>query len=121
QSRSITTLFPIPEANPQEKHVYLSVGHQQMMTDPIKPLGISFYLLITPAPMRTAGGRLFVDVAARLSTSASREALLSTVGADPLTAGALKTIIDRDFIPLSLEDKPAPAANQRHPEIHAPF
>ncbi|MCX7710738.1 MAG: phosphoenolpyruvate synthase, partial [Clostridia bacterium] len=33
QSRPITTLYPIPEANDQEKHVYLSVGHQQMMTD----------------------------------------------------------------------------------------
>ncbi|MGZ4161216.1 MAG: PEP/pyruvate-binding domain-containing protein, partial [Neobacillus sp.] len=43
QSRPITTLFPIPEAKDQENHVYLSVGHQQMMTDPIKPLGLSFF------------------------------------------------------------------------------
>src|SRR5579885_3439828 len=41
QSRPITTLFPIPEANDSENHVYVSVGHQQMMTDPIKPLGLS--------------------------------------------------------------------------------
>ena len=34
QSRPITTLYPIPEANDQENHVYISVGHQQMMTDP---------------------------------------------------------------------------------------
>ena len=45
QSRPITTLFPIPEANDQENHVYVSVGHQQMMTDPMKPLGLSFFLL----------------------------------------------------------------------------
>ena len=46
QSRPITTLFPIPEASEtQENHVYVSVGHQQMMTDPIKPLGMSFFLL----------------------------------------------------------------------------
>ncbi|HXQ32462.1 MAG TPA: PEP/pyruvate-binding domain-containing protein, partial [Anaerolineales bacterium] len=32
QSRPITTLFPIPEANDRENHVYISVGHQQMMT-----------------------------------------------------------------------------------------
>ena len=62
QSRPITTLYPIPEANDQENHVYVSVGHQQMMTDPMKPLGLSFFLLTTPAPMRKAGGRLFVDV-----------------------------------------------------------
>src|SRR5258708_9687939 len=42
QSRPITTLFPIPEANDQENHVYISVGHQQMMTDSINPLEISF-------------------------------------------------------------------------------
>lgn len=42
QSRPITTLYPIPEASDQENHVYISVGHQQMMTDPMKPLGLSF-------------------------------------------------------------------------------
>jgi pyruvate,water dikinase len=41
QSRPITTLFPIPESGDLENHVYLSVGHQQMMTDPLKPLGLS--------------------------------------------------------------------------------
>jgi pyruvate,water dikinase len=68
QSRPITVLFPIPEASDQDNHVYVSVGHQQMMTDPMKPLGLSFYLLTTPAPMRTAGGRLFVDVTPMLNT-----------------------------------------------------
>src|SRR5260370_628357 len=48
QSRPITTLYPIPDANDQENHVYVSVGHQQMMTDAMKPLGISFCHL-TPA------------------------------------------------------------------------
>ncbi len=38
QSRPITTLFPIPATSDHENHVYVSVGHQQMMTDPIKPL-----------------------------------------------------------------------------------
>lgn len=109
QSRPITTLYPIPEANDQEKHVYLSVGHQQMMTDPIKPLGLSFYLLITPAPMRKAGGRLFVDVAPRLTTSVGREALLNTMGSDPLIKGALMTLIERDFIKLLPDDKKEPS------------
>ena len=39
QSRPITTLFPIPDAGDGENHVYVSVGHQQMMTDAMKPLG----------------------------------------------------------------------------------
>ena len=80
QSRPITTLYPIPEANDQENHVYVSVGHQQMMTDPMKPLGLSFYLLTTPAPMRKAGGRLFVDVTHMLASPVSRKMLLDTYG-----------------------------------------
>ncbi|MBB6669372.1 phosphoenolpyruvate synthase [Cohnella nanjingensis] len=105
QSRPITTLYPIPEANDLENHVYVSVGHQQMMTDPIKPLGLSFYLLITPAPMRKAGGRLFVDVSPRLATPVGREILLNTLGSDPLIKGALMTIIERDFIKLLPDDR----------------
>ncbi|WP_282942860.1 phosphoenolpyruvate synthase [Paenibacillus sp. RC67] len=121
QSRPITTLYPIPEANDQENHVYLSVGHQQMMTDPIKPLGLSFYLLLTPAPMRKAGGRLFVDVAPRLATSVGRETLLNTIGSDPLTKGALITIIERDFIKLLPNDQTAPIPGRSNTDMPAPF
>ena len=62
QSRPITTLFPIPAAADRENRVYVSVGHQQMMTDAMKPLGLSFWQMTTPRPMAEAGGRLFVDV-----------------------------------------------------------
>ncbi|WP_025682978.1 phosphoenolpyruvate synthase [Paenibacillus maysiensis] len=106
QSRPITTLYPIPESNDQENHVYVSVGHQQMMTDPIKPLGLSFYLLITPAPMRKAGGRLFVDVTPMLASPVSRETFLNTLGqSDPLIKDAFMTIIKRDFIKSLPNDK----------------
>ncbi|AKG37336.1 phosphoenolpyruvate synthase [Paenibacillus durus] len=121
QSRPITTIYPIPEANDQENHVYLSVGHQQMMTDPIKPLGLSFYLLITPAPMRKAGGRLFVDVASRLATPDGREALLNTMGSDPLIQGALMTIIERDFIKLLPNDQRAPILGRSNTDMLAQF
>ncbi|WP_440119507.1 phosphoenolpyruvate synthase [Paenibacillus sp. QZ-Y1] len=97
QSRPITTLYPIPEANDPENHVYVSVGHQQMMTDPMKPLGLSFYLLTTPAPMRRAGGRLFVDVTPMLSSSAGRDQLIDNLGKyDLLTKDALTTIVARE-------------------------
>ncbi|GIO99694.1 putative phosphoenolpyruvate synthase [Paenibacillus lautus] len=106
QSRPITTLYPIPEASDQENHVYISVGHQQMMTDPIKPLGLSFFLLTTAAPMRKAGGRLFVDVTHNLASPDSREFLLNGMGQhDPLLKDALMTIIDRDFIKSLPNDK----------------
>jgi phosphoenolpyruvate synthase/pyruvate phosphate dikinase len=100
QSRPITTLFPIPHVNDQENHVYVSVGHQQMMTDPIKPLGLSFFLLTTAAPMRPAGGRLFVDVTHPLESPATRETLLATMGqSEPIIKDALMTLIERgDFI-----------------------
>ena len=72
QSRPITTLFPIPAADDDANHVYVSVGHQQMMTDAMKPLGISVWQLTARPPMYEAGGRLFVDVAQRLASPASR-------------------------------------------------
>ncbi|WP_339176812.1 phosphoenolpyruvate synthase [Bacillus sp. FSL R5-0560] len=121
QSRPITTLYPIPEAIDQDNHVYVSVGHQQMMTDPIKPLGLSFYLLITPAPMHKAGGRLFVDVAPRLATPVGRKNLLNTMESDPLIKGALMTIIERDFIKLLPNDQTAPILGRSHTDMLAQF
>ena len=101
QSRPITTLFPTPQANDKENHVYVSVGHQQMMTDPMKPLGLSFWQMTTPRPMAEAGGRLFVDVTQALASPASRAGLLAMLGkSDPLIGDALRTILDRgDFVP----------------------
>ena len=107
QSRPITTLYPIPEANDRENHVYVSVAHQQMMTDPMKPLGLSFFLLTTRALMRKAGGRLFVDITAMLASTAGRQSILNVLGkSDPLLKDALMTIIERgDFIQLLPDDK----------------
>jgi pyruvate,water dikinase len=106
QSRPITTLFPIPAASDRENHVYVSVGHQQMMTDPMKPLGLSLFQLTALRPMYEAGGRLFVDVTQDLASPSSRAGLLEVVGkSDPLIRDALQTILERDdFIP-SLPDK----------------
>jgi rifampicin phosphotransferase len=116
QSRPITTLFPIPEANDQESHVYLSVGHQQMMTDPMKPLGLAFHLLITPAPMRKAGGRLFVDITKMLASSNSRNMLLANMGQhDPLMKDALMTIIEHgDFIKPLPKDIKEQSSRKKH-------
>jgi rifampicin phosphotransferase len=109
QSRPITTLFPIPAASDPGNHVYVSVGHQQMMTDPLKPLGLSLWQLTTPRPMAEAGGRLFVDVAPMLAAPASRASLLETLGkSDPLIRDALQTIMERgDFVPLLPDGTPA--------------
>ncbi|MDQ0757876.1 rifamycin-inactivating phosphotransferase [Streptomyces canus] len=107
QSRPVTTLFPVPESGDQENHVYVSVGHQQMMTDAMKPLGLSMWRLTAMVPMHEAGGRLFVDVTRRLASPASRAGLLDLMGkGDPLVRDALETVLDReDFVP-SLPDAP---------------
>jgi pyruvate,water dikinase len=109
QSRPITTLFPIPAAGDEENHVYVSVGHQQMMTDPMKPLGLSFWQMTTPRPMAEAGGRLFVDVTQELASPASRAGLLGLLGkSDPLIGDALQTIVEREnFLPSVSDEGPA--------------
>ncbi|MEU0696298.1 rifamycin-inactivating phosphotransferase [Streptomyces niveus] len=125
QSRPVTTLFPIPEAGDEENHVYLSVGHQQMMTDPMKPLGLSLWQLTAMAPMCEAGGRLFVDATRRLASPASRAALLDVVGrGDPLIRDALETVLDRDgFVPSRPDTGPGgpPVAASRQPGAPAPI
>ncbi|HDX9590536.1 TPA: phosphoenolpyruvate synthase [Bacillus pseudomycoides] len=107
QSRPITTLYPIPEANDQENHVYVSVGHQQMMTDPMKPLGMSLFQLTSFGPRFKAGGRLFVDITHNLASPISRKTIIDTLGqSDPLIKYALMTIIERgDFIKSLPNDK----------------
>ncbi|GGR23632.1 putative phosphoenolpyruvate synthase [Streptomyces cinereoruber] len=109
QSRPITTLFPVPEADDTDPHVYVSVGHQQMMTDAMKPLGYSMWQLTAMVPMHEAGGRLFVDVTRRLASPASRAALLDAVGkGDPLIRDALETVLDRgDLVPSLPDEAPA--------------
>src|SRR5499427_8485120 len=128
QSRPITTLFPIPATGDQGNHVYVSVGHQQMMTDAMKPLGLSFWRLTSRAPMTEAGGRLFVDATKPLGSPASRAGLLEAAGrSDPLIGDALQTIIDRgDFIPARPDEDPggtpaysAPAMIEPDPAIVA--
>src|SRR5436309_3125145 len=128
QSRPITTLFPIPAAGDRENHVYVSVGHGQMMTDAMKQLGISMWQLTAGRPMYEAGGRLFVDVTRGLASSASRAGLLAVLGkGDPLIGDALQTILDRgDFIRSLPDEGPggapaggAPAPIETDPAIVA--
>ncbi|HEV3231048.1 MAG TPA: rifamycin-inactivating phosphotransferase, partial [Candidatus Dormibacteraeota bacterium] len=101
QSRPITTLFPIPVTDDGGNHVFVSVGHGQMMTDAMMPLGISMWQLTALPRMYEAGGRLFVDVTQRLVSPAGRASLLDVMGrGDPLIRDALETVLERDdFIP----------------------
>jgi rifampicin phosphotransferase len=113
QCRPVTTLFPVPAAGDRGNHVYVSVGHQQMMTDAMKPLGLSVWQLTAARPMSVAGGRLFVDVTQMLGSPASREGLLSSLGrSDPLIGDALRDVLERrGFIP----DRPGPGPGEMPP------
>lgn len=77
QTRPITTLYPVPEALDHHLRVFLSFGHQQMMTDPISPAGISLWKLIVqhndnPSRLVEAGGRLFIDYTNVLNSEQSQ-------------------------------------------------
>jgi phosphoenolpyruvate synthase/pyruvate phosphate dikinase len=126
QSRPITTLFPVPAQQDQGNHVYVSVGHQQMMTDAMQPLGLSFWQLTAARPMSEAGGRLFVDVAPLLASPTSRAHYVEALGrSDPLIGDALETILERgDFVATRTDEDPdftpifgAPALIETDPGI----
>lgn len=116
QSRPITTLFPIPAAKDEDNHLYISVGHQQMMTDPLRPLGISMWQMMNPR-MYEAGGRLFVDVAPALASSATRANQLAMLErGDPLVRDAIETVLQHgDFIRLADGDAAPPTHATSNP------
>ncbi|WP_424217197.1 rifamycin-inactivating phosphotransferase (plasmid) [Streptomyces sp. BI20] len=111
QARPITTLFPVPDTGDKGPRVHVSVGHGQMMTDAMKPLGLSMWRLTAMVPMVEAGSRLFVDVTDRLAAPGPRAALLDAMGkGDPLVRDALETVLARpDFLPPLPNATPATA------------
>lgn len=103
QSRPITTLFPIPEKSDGRLRVYVSVGHQQMMTEPINPLGISLFSMLSEYELSHAGGRLFIDLSHDLASAAGRKIVLAALGKnDPLMHNALTNVIKRKELVKSL-------------------
>lgn len=98
QSRPITTVFPIPPRDDDRHFVYLSVGHQQMMTDAMRPLGLSIWQMHAVRSMHEAGGRLFVDVTDQLASPTSRRALLQMLNRDPLISSVINMLLERGFV-----------------------
>ncbi|MEZ4383631.1 MAG: PEP/pyruvate-binding domain-containing protein [Nannocystaceae bacterium] len=77
QTRDITSLYPLPEPRPADAglHVYLSFGHLQVMTQPLRPLTVDFFRYAMPFGrerrselVTTAGDRIYLDATAALST-----------------------------------------------------
>ncbi len=109
QSRPITTLYPLMEPRPSghDLEVGLSIGHLQMMTEAMKPLGLSTVKQILPVGrrmdepgecpwLRVAGSRLYIEVGRMLRFGPARRALLAVApSVEPLGAKALKNIVMR--------------------------
>ncbi|MEM7112687.1 MAG: phosphoenolpyruvate synthase [Chloroflexota bacterium] len=86
QARPITSLYPIEtlQSPDDSLHIFFSMGHQQMMTDMMSPLGLSSMRALFPVGraegelesslMRVSGGRLYVDL-----TQALRHPILHRV------------------------------------------
>ncbi|MCD4657728.1 MAG: phosphoenolpyruvate synthase, partial [Planctomycetes bacterium] len=100
QSRPITTLYPVPEIN--DNRVFLSSGHMQMMTDPIKPLGMYFFKSVLGGPpSQEIGGRLYVDITHDLATPLGRliaKSIISMFGDTLITNSITKIIKDKKLI-----------------------
>ncbi|NYB73619.1 phosphoenolpyruvate synthase [Sedimentibacter hydroxybenzoicus DSM 7310] len=108
QSRPITTLYPVPDVNDGKNHVYMSLGHQQMMTDTLKPLGMSIFRLwlnklrATGMPpgelMVEAGGRIYIDVSHDIASPTGRKTFVKNGfgSVDVLMQKALYNLLKRE-------------------------
>src|SRR5579884_7141 len=100
QSRPITTLYPVPPVNDGKNHVYMSLGHQQMMTDVMKPLGLSLFPIwlskLGQSPV-VAGGRLYLDISHDLASPVAGKIFVKNgLGSvDRLTQKALLNVLQR--------------------------
>ncbi|SEM71868.1 phosphoenolpyruvate synthase [Lihuaxuella thermophila] len=102
QSRPITSLYPVPAVKDNEYRIYLSIGHSQMMTDYMKPLGISIFQALVPfdedtAPFPEAGGRLYWDCSSFLFLKPVQRKLLQSTIADDNVLALKKVVQCEDF------------------------
>ncbi|MDR6999620.1 phosphoenolpyruvate synthase [Neobacillus niacini] len=95
QSRPITSLYPVPIFSDNQLHVLVSVGHIQMMTEAIKPLGISIFETIIPIACQ-AGGRIFADMIPVFSIKPLRKRIpLVLDHMDEQIGAGLKEVMER--------------------------
>ncbi|MFN2745765.1 phosphoenolpyruvate synthase [Bacillus sp. z60-18] len=118
QSRPITSLYPVPAFSDDRLHILINFGYIQMMTDPMKPLGISVISRIPdflkqnpadPSIVHEAGGRAFADITGALSIKFVRKRVLKVLnGMDQLMASAVSEVVKRghaDYPPARVSGK----------------
>lgn len=107
QSRPITTLYPQPNTNDEKIHLFISIGHPQMMTEAMKPLGISVLRTLIPFGKTSAtreceylqavGNRLYADITPLLRYPKVRELLPQIVPAlDESISRSIEAFLIRD-------------------------
>ncbi|RPJ51269.1 MAG: phosphoenolpyruvate synthase, partial [Methanobacteriota archaeon] len=107
QSRPITSLYPVPKVHGNKLHVFFSFAHLQMMTDAMKPMGISIFRGVFPfgkasipfpdSVIVEAGGRLFFDVTPLLYSKFLRRYFIWKITIlDELMGDALAKIVASD-------------------------
>jgi pyruvate,water dikinase len=115
-------LLPEPPPSDGALHLYLSFGHAQNMTDPLTPLGRDVWRTMFPfgkrrledipagpVAMKSAGGRLFIDVTPALRLAPTRRLILRLLRAVyPDVAVGITAIADRPEVQAA--DKPRPAS-----------
>ena len=120
QSRPITTLYPLPALPDAASGVYISFGHVQMMTDPIKPLGMSIWektmaTIDSQYSMVPAGGRLYFDITDTLASWLGRKtapALYSK--SDALLSSAIAEVIRRQNFIATLKPRKRTAGTKSY-------
>ncbi|KAA6482635.1 phosphoenolpyruvate synthase [Bacillus swezeyi] len=106
QSRPITSLYPVPSISDDKLHVLINLGYIQMMTDSMKPLGLSVLSRIPdflkknptdPSIIREAGGRAFIDITGTLAIKPIQKRVLKVLhGMDQLMASAVSEAVKRE-------------------------
>ncbi|PKM78564.1 MAG: phosphoenolpyruvate synthase [Firmicutes bacterium HGW-Firmicutes-15] len=114
QSRPITTLYPIPAVNDDKLHLFISFGHVQMMTEAMKPLGISVLRTLIPigkaSPLAEsdllleAGGRLYLDLTKVLEYPQLRKRIPEILlNIDEMMARTVQSFVGREDYLASIE------------------
>ncbi|MBO9129392.1 phosphoenolpyruvate synthase [Bacillus sp. 165] len=99
QSRPITSLYPLLDLPQEPLRVMISVGHLQVMTDAIKPLGLSVLRKLFRGGgtvLREGGGRLFLDLSDVLHHKIGKRIVPKVIGnAEDTISRALEEIAKR--------------------------
>ncbi|WP_246333854.1 phosphoenolpyruvate synthase [Thermoactinomyces mirandus] len=107
QSRPVTSAFPVPPAKDNNYRIYLSLGHKQMMTDYMKPLGISVMRTLVPLDKSSAcdesqayveaGGRLYLDCSEVMYSKFVRRKLSQVTMPDDDLSALKKAVLREGF------------------------